>query len=294
MPEIQQNLSDSVSVPAESIDSDLLICSICKHKYDCDLKIQVPHVLPECGHSFCAGCIDSLITYAQRDNLDCYSCPLCKCRQPVAKPYLTNWALKTHIASLRKIKRKRPAPLPPAPDADAFTCPRHVTAAAEVLCVDCGELTCIHCAFECAQKHHKCIKADAMQLSATGQSSVAIDAAFERGQQRIQAQLDDEIRQRQAAAARLNVRLAELCERTKLREDQNIKATVQLALSQKDARGLCQLLQAEQAGPVYDVDIQGSEINASRSAPSDPSSFFVTFRAGSPPPQVVLRQRYRL
>ena len=31
----------------------------CKHKYDCDSRPQVPHVLPACGHTICAGCIVS-------------------------------------------------------------------------------------------------------------------------------------------------------------------------------------------------------------------------------------------
>jgi hypothetical protein len=159
------------------------------------------------------------------------------------------------------VKRRRPAALPPAQDAEAPTCPRHVNAAAEVLCIDCGELTCIRCAFECAQQHHKCVKANAIQLAAASQSSSAIDAAFERGQQKIRARLEEEIRASQAAAARLNLRLMELCERTKSSEEDRVKTKMQLALSQRDARGLVQLLQADAtASTLFDIDIQASDI----------------------------------
>ena len=159
-----------------------------------------------------------------------------------------------------KQKRKRSAPLPPAQHVEALTCARHIDAAADVLCVDCVELSCIRCAFECAQNRHKCVRADAILRTAAAQSSVAIDAAFERGKQRIRARLDDEIRASQTAAARLNLKLAELCERTKSSEDQDVKTKMQFALLQKDARGLVQLLQADAAAPVFDVDIQASDI----------------------------------
>ena len=264
MPEIQppsqQNLSGSNHhVAAEPVDSELLQCSICVHKFDCDSRPQVPLVLPGCGHTFCAGCIDELTARAQRESFDSFACPVCNCRQPIGEPCPTNWWLKTHIASLRKVKRRRPAALPPAQDAEAPTCHRHVNAAAEVLCIDCGELTCIRCAFECAQNQHKCVKADALQLSATGSSSAAIDAAFERGKQKIRARLDEEIRASQAAAARLHLRLAELCECTKLTQDQDFKNKIQNALSHKDARGLCKLLQ-DGHGPAFDFNIQENEI----------------------------------
>jgi hypothetical protein len=55
------------------------------------------------------------------------------------------------LPSPNKQKRKRSAPLPPAQHVEALTCTRHIDAAAEVLCVDCVELSCIRCAFECAQ-----------------------------------------------------------------------------------------------------------------------------------------------
>ena len=80
---------------------------------------------------------------------------------------------------------------PPAQHVEALTCARHIEAAAEVLCVDCVELSCIRCAFECAQNRHKCVRADAILRTAAAQSSVAIDASFERGKQRIRARLDD-------------------------------------------------------------------------------------------------------
>ena len=270
MPEILQSPShqhlgapSNHAAAAEPKDSttELLHCIICTHKYDCDTAPHVPRMLPVCGHTFCAGCIDNLAADAQRQALDGFLCPLCKFKQPVDQTCPTNWVLKSHITSLRnKLKRKRPAP-PAAPPVEASTCARHTDAQAEILCVNCAELTCIRCAFECAQQQHKCVKADAIQLAAASQSSSAIDAAFERGQQKIRARLDEEIRASHAAAARLNLQLVELCERTKSSEDARVKAKMQCALWQRDARGLVQLLQADAtAPPLFDIDIQASDI----------------------------------
>jgi hypothetical protein len=75
------------------------------------------------------------------------------------------------------------------------------------------------------------------------------------------ARLDDEIRASHAAAARLSSRLVELCERTKSSEDARVKAKMQHALSQRDARALVQLLQSSAtAHPLFDIDIQASDI----------------------------------
>lgn len=247
---------------AEPTNSELLQCSICTHKYDCDSTLLVPHVLPACGHTYCAGCIGLLIDAARAHGEETFACPYCNAEQSIAGPCPTNWILKQHINCLRsgKVKRKRAIHHPPAQDDDAFACPRHADATAEVLCFDCAELTCIRCAFECAQKQHKCVKADAMLLSAAGGSSASIDAAFEQGKQRVLSRLDENIRQLQAAAAQMSLKLQELCESTKAKEDQEIKSKIQLALAQKDTRGLCQLLQADAAGPAFDVDVQGTSI----------------------------------
>jgi hypothetical protein len=90
------------------------------------------------------------------------------------------------------------------------------------------------------QKQHRCVKQDAMLHSATGHSIAAIDAAFERGKLRIQERLDEKIRRSQAAAARLNRRLEEMCVLTKSAEDDHIKSKIGAALSQKDVRALKQ------------------------------------------------------
>ena len=141
---------------------------------------------------------------AQANNIGSFACPHCAVRQPIGGRCPTNWLIKSHIDGLRnaKLKRKRAAPLPPPQysRAGASTCPRHANAAAEDLCVNCAELTCIHCEFDCAQKQHRCVKADAKQASTTGRSADDIGAAFERGKKKIQARLDRDIRQLQAAA----------------------------------------------------------------------------------------------
>ena len=106
---------------------------------------------------------------------------------------------------------------------------------------------------------------DAMLHSATGHSIAAIDAAFERGKLRIQERLDEEIRRSQAAAARLNRRLEELCALTKSAEDDHIKSKIGAALSQKDVRALCELMQADAAAPAFDVNIQAGDLIVSQS-----------------------------
>ena len=247
MPEILQSPSQAANYPiaAEPIDSELLHCSICKLRYDCDSRPQVPHVLPSCGHTICAGCIEKLVEVALRNNLDSFNCPHCNSTQPVDSPCPTLWILKSHIDSLRngvKVKRKRTAPLPPAQESDLnSTCPRHVNDQAEILCIDCAELSCFRCGFDCMQKQHRCVKQDAMLHSATGHSIAAIDAAFERGKLRIQERLDEEIRRSQAAAARLNRRLEEMCVLTKSAEDDHIKSKIEdrcCAVSKRRASAL--------------------------------------------------------
>jgi hypothetical protein len=263
MPEVlqspsQQNLGASnYPLAAELIDSDLLQCSICKERYDCESRDRVPHVLPTCGHTFCAGCIFRFATGAQMENRDSFACPVCNHRQPIDGPCPTNWVIKSHVDGLRKIKRKRAA----AKDDDHFNCPRHSTSKAEVLCMHCAELNCMHCAFECAQQQHKCVKVDAMQVCASGKSSSAIDAAFELGDRKIQARMDEEILKIQAAAENLRQKLEALKDSTKSAEEEAVKRKIQQSLSRKDARGLCGLLQDAQAqGPAFDVDVQGQSI----------------------------------
>jgi hypothetical protein len=263
MPEVvqspsQQNLAASnYPVAAELINSDLLQCSICKEGYDCASRNQVPHVLPACGHTFCAGCIDRFAMCAQMDNRDSFACPVCNHRQPIDGPCPTNWVIKSHIDGLRKIKRKRAAPK----DDEHFNCARHATSKAEVLCMDCTELNCMHCAFECAQKQHKCVKLDAMQVCASARSSSAIDAAFEQGDRKIQARMEEEILKIKAAAESLRQKLEALKDSTKSAEEEAVKRKMQQTLSRKDARGLCALLQDAQAqGPAFDIDVQGQNI----------------------------------
>ncbi len=126
-----------------------------------------------------------------------------------------------------------------------------------------------------------------MQASASGRSADAIDAAFESGKQKIQARLDRDIRQLQAAAARQHVKLQELCADTKDREGQAVSAVLKCALAQKDARALCQLLQAEEGAPVFDVDVSTTGIIVCHSIralffPHDMRC------AGTPPPPSVV------
>ncbi len=285
MPEIFQSSSGlqnlaNYPIAAEPIDSELLNCSICKHKYDCDSRPQVPHVLPACGHTICAGCIEQLTEVALRNNSDCFQCPYCDSRQPVDSPCPTNWILKSHIDGLRssvKVKRKRPTPEPLPPSQDlASTCPRHVNDMAEILCFDCTELCCIRCGFECMQKQHRCVKVDEMQVSATGHSMSSIDAAFERGKLRIQDRLESDIRQCQAAAARLNRRLEELRVLTKTAEEEHVNATIVAALSQKDVRALCEIVQADTSAPVFDVDLHSDNVLVNQRLPCSPTrSLFI-------------------
>ena len=62
-------------------------------------------------------------------------------------------------------------------------------------------------------------------------------------------------------------RSEELCVLTKSAEDDHIKSKIDAALSQKDVRALCQLMQADAAAPAFDVDIQVDNLIVSQSLP---------------------------
>ena len=59
----------------------------------------------------------------------------------------------------------------------------------------------------------------------------------------------------------------ELCVLTKSAEDDHIKSKIDAALSQKDVRALCQLMQADAAAPAFDVDVQVDNLIVSQSLP---------------------------
>ena len=90
------------------------------------------------------------------------------------------------------------------------------------------------------------------------QSVVHIEAAFQLGKERIDAQLAEEIRQKQVVAENLHSRLASVCLETKAKAEEDFKARFELALAARDTAQLCELVNVGGPGDpqvLYDVDV---------------------------------------
>jgi DNA-directed RNA polymerase subunit RPC12/RpoP len=235
--------------------------------YDCEHPLRSPHILPGCGHTFCFDCIEQLVTRAESEDADEFACPTCNHRVLTSVECPANWALKSTIRAFRAgvpspspSKRKRqPAVLQPPVAQDKF-CPRHAGSPAEVLCLHCAELVCLSCAFDCGQLQHKCTRLNAQAVAlAVRQSVIHVDAAFQLGKERIDAQLEEEIRKKRVAAEVLHRKLDSVCLDTKAKAEEEFKVRFQLALDTKDTAQLCELLEGTGDLQAYDVDV-GNDI----------------------------------
>jgi hypothetical protein len=172
MPQVPSHAYQAISNNPESpgpgpIESgDLFSCVVCTCDYDCELQMRTPHFLPGCGHTFCLECIERLVVNAASEDDEDFACPTCNHRVNIGVECPTNWALKETIRAFRTgvpspspSKRKRQAPVPqPHVAQDTKVCPRHANSPAEVLCLQCTELVCMSCAFDCGQQQHKCVR----------------------------------------------------------------------------------------------------------------------------------------
>lgn len=249
-------------VPLESNDS--FSCAVCMCSYDCELQLRIPHILPGCGHTFCLDCVERLVTRATSADAEEFACPTCNHRVSTSVECPTNWALKSTIRAFRAgvpspspSKRKRQSAVFQPPVAQDKFCPRHAGSPAEVLCLHCAELVCLSCAFDCGQLQHKCVRLNAQAMGlAVRQSVIHIDAAFQQGKERIDAQLEEEIRKKRVAAQKLHSKLDSLCQDTKAKAEEDFKARFKVALDTQDTAQLCELVGgAGDLQALYDVDI---------------------------------------
>ena len=140
----------------------------------------------------------------------------------------------------------------------------------------------MHCAFECSQKTHKCVKVNEEALStAINTRSSSIDAACLLGAATIADKLREDIRLAQAAADRFQAQLSVVCLETKTRAAEQLRREVILsntymlafwtfdtvapqfesALTRADSLRLCELLQPEKkAGPEHEIGLKGDKI----------------------------------
>ena len=191
MPQAHPQQHPEVSSYSDAQESDTFTCGVCRTPYDNDSK--VPRILPGCGHTFCQGCIDSIVAQATSEDVADFACPFsCLSRSRIGVECLVNWAIKANICSASRLKipaspspmkRKRHAP-------EVETCPRHADALAEVVCVDCDVLECLSCGFDCSQMQHKCIKTSEEAIVQEISRSVSkLDSIFETGRKKIQQRL---------------------------------------------------------------------------------------------------------
>jgi hypothetical protein len=185
MPQAHPQQHPEVSSYSDAPESDLFSCGVCRNRYDNDSK--VPRILPGCGHTFCQGCIDSIVATATSTDDSEFACPFaCQSKSSIGVEFHINWSIKSNLSQLKipaspsPMKRKRHAP-------EVETCPRHADALAEVVCVDCGVLECLSCGFDCSQMQHKCIKTSEEAIVQEISRSVSkLDSIFETGSEKIQ------------------------------------------------------------------------------------------------------------
>jgi hypothetical protein len=137
-------------------------------------------------------------------------------------------------------------------------CPRHSNAEAEVLCLECASLYCIHCAFECGQQQHKCVKVNDQALErAVALTGASIDAAFDLGSRQIDSLLDEDIHKLRSAAEQRRLKLSEFRIESKAKIEGMVKRDLAAAVAQKDVRRMCELLgeSKQPSQPAFNVDV---------------------------------------
>jgi hypothetical protein len=176
---------------SDAPESDLFSCGVCRNRYDNDSN--VPRILPGCGHTFCQGCIDSMVATATSEDDSKFASPFaCQSKSRIGVEFQINLSFKSNLSSASRLKiptspspmkRKRYAP-------EVETCPRHADALVEVVCFDCGVLECLSCGFDCFQMQHKCIKTSEKAIVQEISRSVSkLDSIFETGSEKIQQRL---------------------------------------------------------------------------------------------------------
>ncbi|CAL2048505.1 unnamed protein product [Caenorhabditis brenneri] len=139
------------------------VCSICWTNFSATDFAMKPRVAPQCGHSFCLGCLEA-IARTSRTQPPTTRCPSCRGETNILpKNFVINYAMLDVINSMNEAKdRQRPAKTKKG-EGILVQCFENQNHEADLYCTSCKEAYCEKCYMKAHEKsrimqQHKAIK----------------------------------------------------------------------------------------------------------------------------------------